>query len=145
MKFEHHKNKLMRPFIVYCDTESTLLKCCDAGKTETFQRLSKHVVNSCCYYFVCTFDSSRNVLRTFDGDSCLIDMVRELQELSAKCIEEMRLNEQMKLNKADKLNFKNATCYSICKGEFDPDCKKLLRFETTTAEQDNIVGSPRKV
>ena len=60
MKFKNHKNKLMRPFIVYADCESTLQNYNDLSKTDNFERLQKHVVNSCCYYFVCEFDKSRN-------------------------------------------------------------------------------------
>ena len=42
MKFKNYKNKLERPFIVYADTECTLVKTNDPNK------IHEHVVNSCC-------------------------------------------------------------------------------------------------
>ena len=54
MKLQNHKNTLERPFIVYADTEATNVKLNDKNK------LTKHIVNSCAYYFVYTFDNSRN-------------------------------------------------------------------------------------
>jgi hypothetical protein len=59
MMFKNFKNMLERPFIVYADTECTL------EKTNDEHKLSKHVGNSVCYYFVCTFDNSRNYIKTF--------------------------------------------------------------------------------
>ena len=58
MKFENHKNKLRRPFIVYADCECTL------QATNDPHLLHKHVVDSCCYYFVCDFDNTKNKLKT---------------------------------------------------------------------------------
>jgi hypothetical protein len=44
MKFEKHKNKLTRPFIVYADCESTLLP------TNHKNKINKHKINSCCCF-----------------------------------------------------------------------------------------------
>ena len=63
MKFKNYKNMLERPFIVYADCESTLKKIKKYIKSHgviTTEFINKHIVNSCCFYFVCTFDSSRN-------------------------------------------------------------------------------------
>ena len=76
MSFENHKNKLVRPFIIYADTESTL------KQTEDNNRIQKHIINSCCYCFVCTFDSSRNKLKTVIGGDCLNQMITELYRLA---------------------------------------------------------------
>ena len=51
MKFTNFKNKLERPYIVYDDMESTLVK------TDHKKNIHEHVPNSCCFYFVCTYDS----------------------------------------------------------------------------------------
>ena len=51
MKFKNYKNKIERPYIIYADTESTL------EKTDKDNLLHHHKTNSCCYYFVCNFDS----------------------------------------------------------------------------------------
>jgi hypothetical protein len=99
MKFKNYKNKLKRPFIVYADMEATLEIIDEKNK------ITKHNVNSCCYYFVCSFDNSRNYIKTFVGDNCVTEMLIELMDLSEKCIEEMRQNEDIKLNKEDKINY----------------------------------------
>ena len=44
---------LERPFIVYADTECSLIKTDDPNK------VARHVVNSACFYFVCTYDHSK--------------------------------------------------------------------------------------
>ena len=89
---------LDRHFIVHCDTESTLEKTGEQqednlkdspGKADNKKKtvkVHKHVTNSCCYYFVCNFDPSRNVLKTFEGKNCIQDMIVELKELSDKCV-----------------------------------------------------------
>ena len=59
MTFENHKNKLQRPFIIYADTESTL------KKTNDEKKIHEHVIKSCCFYFVCSFDRSSNEIFTF--------------------------------------------------------------------------------
>ena len=108
MKFKNYKNTLERPFIVYADTETTNVKLNDKNK------LTKHVVNSCAYYFVCTFDNSRNYYRYFVGENCIIDMIKDLNELSKQCIDEMRKNEKMELSKEDKKEFYNADKCYLC-------------------------------
>ena len=56
MRFTNFKNKLERPFIVYADMESTLIK------TDHQNNIHDHVPNSCCFKFVCTYDSTQNKL-----------------------------------------------------------------------------------
>jgi hypothetical protein len=86
MKFKSHKNKLERPYIVYADCESTLEKL-NVNYDGNSQLLHKHNVNSCCFYFVCTFDSSKNILKTFDGDTCIEDMLVELTDLTLRQVQ----------------------------------------------------------
>ena len=122
MKFKNFKNMLERPFVVYADCESTLKKIKQNVKEDdnviTTKLINKHIVNSCCYYFVCTFDSSRNKLRTFHGKNCLKHMIDELINLSNDCIKEMMKNCKMKLTKEDEENYKLAkNCY-ICGSKF---------------------------
>ena len=109
------------PFVVVFDCESTLVKTGDKHK------IHKHVVNSCCYHFTCTFDNSRNYLKTFVGDTCLVDMIKELMVLEKKCYKEMRENEKMELTKEDWKDFKRAsTCY-LCHEAFVDDDKALCK------------------
>ena len=88
MTFTNHKNKLERPFMFYTDTESTL------KKTDDGKKIHEHIVNSCCFYFVCTFDTSRNELFTYEGTNCLKEMTQKMFELSELCINEMKHNEK---------------------------------------------------
>jgi hypothetical protein len=79
VKFKNRRNKLQRPFWVVADTECTNVKTGrDVGK------ISKHVVNSCGYQFKCSFDPSRNFYKSFEGESCVVDMMRDLFELAEK-------------------------------------------------------------
>jgi hypothetical protein len=115
MKFKNHKNKLERPFIVYADNEARNVKNNDPDEKE----MTNHVINSCCYYFVCTFDNSRNQIKTFTGENCIVEMIIELFQLAATCINEMRENEKMKLSKEDRINFHNADSCYLCGACFD--------------------------
>ena len=90
MKFKNHKNKLERPYVVYADCESTLLIESRADL------LHKHVANSCCYYFVCTYDSRKNKLMTFVGPDCVYKMI-----LSLKCVKMLQKNTTMQMTADD--------------------------------------------
>ena len=118
MKFENHKNKLERPFMFYADTESTLKKTADDKK------IHEHIVNSCCFYFVCTFDSSRNELFTFEGTSCLKDMTTKMFELCELRVKEMKQNARMVMTDENEKNFRKAKHCYLCDGEFDKENKK---------------------
>jgi predicted component of type VI protein secretion system len=74
MEFKNHKNKLERPFIVYADCESTLQKI-DKKLGDNTKLIHQHNINSCCYYFVCNYDSSKNILKTYEGDDCMEKMI----------------------------------------------------------------------
>ena len=104
MNFENHKNKLERPFMFYADTESTL------KKTDDDKKIHEHIVNSCCFYFVCTFDSSRNKLFTYEGENCLTEMTQNMFDLSELCVKEMKHNERLVMTEQDERNHKRATC-----------------------------------
>lgn len=133
MKFKNHKNKLERPYIVYADCESTLEKV-DIKLGDNTSLLHKHKVNSCCFYFVCTFDSSRNKLETFEGENCIEDMVIKLHELSTECIEEMKHNQEMTLSQTDKKKFYSATHCSICNERFETDEQKCRDHDHRTGQ-----------
>ena len=68
-KFTNHKNKIVRPFVVYADMECTLRANNDTKK------ICYHKPKTCAYRFVCTFDESRNFSKSFKGASCVKDMV----------------------------------------------------------------------
>jgi hypothetical protein len=82
MKFKNYKNKLERPFYVSFDGEACLVHQHVANSEAKTKQLDKHVINSCCFNFICTFDSSRNQLYTSRGVNCLEEMVKKLTELS---------------------------------------------------------------
>jgi hypothetical protein len=135
MKFKNYKNKLERPYIVYADCESTLEKL-DRKLGDNTELLHKHNVNSCCFYFVCTFDNSKNVLRTFEGDTCIEDMMIALKDLSDTCIEEMSINQDMEMTTEDTRKFWGAKCCSICNGNFKDG-------ETRCRDHDHRTGKFR--
>ena len=76
MKFTNFKNKLERPSIVYADMESALVK------TDRKNNIHNHVPNSCCFYFVCTYDSPQNVLWHDVSINCVENMIKELNKLA---------------------------------------------------------------
>ena len=49
MKFTNHKNKLMRPYIVYADTECSVIPSDDTNRIVT------HAPNSACIYFAVSY------------------------------------------------------------------------------------------
>jgi hypothetical protein len=118
MKFTKHKNKLERPFIVYADLEGTLIKIDD------IEKLAMHKANSACFYFVCTFDSSRNRLWYYVGEDCVYQMIIELNKLAEECIAEMKENNRMIMTPEDETYFLNSEFCHICNGKLDDECKK---------------------
>ena len=85
--FKNHKNMLERPYMFIGDLESTLLKnntikVNKKGEPVNTQIIHEHKPNSCCYYFMCTFDNSRNELKTFEGLNCVKDMIIDMYNKS---------------------------------------------------------------
>jgi hypothetical protein len=113
MKFKNYKDMLTRPWIVYADFEASLVKT-----QRTDGKTHRHKPNSVGIHLVCTFDETRNEYHQFNGADCVVEMIKKLRELSERCIEELRENQEMVLTREDKINFKDAeTCY-LCEGEF---------------------------
>jgi len=128
MEFKNFKNMIERPFVVYADTECTLVKTNDPN------RIHEHVVNSACYYLSCSFDKSKNVLRTFVGDNCMEDMIRDLFDVSADCIKMMQHNEKMIMTDEDHESFRCAKCCSICNKEFTEKDKRVRDHDHLTGK-----------
>ena len=113
-----------RPYMFICDLESTLLKneivkLDKKGITANTQIIHEHRPNSCCYYFMCTFDSSKNELKTFEGLDCVKKMIIDMYNKNLECLGEMKVNTAMKLSKEDEYDSENSTCCSICKHPFE--------------------------
>ena len=79
--------------------------------------LNKHVINSCCLYFVCSYDSTRNKLFDFRGVNCLVDMVNKLYKIVNERIEEMQQNERMVMTKPDKQRHTTDNICHLCNKE----------------------------
>ena len=135
MKFENYKNKLVRPFIIYADTESTLAPTTDEHK------INKHIINSCCFYFVCTFDSSRNELFTFEGDNCVLDMISKLYEISDDCIAEMQQTHKIDMKPWSWTNHRNATTCYLYDEPFDNSDKTYIYIQL--GDHDHMPGQYR--
>ena len=112
MKFTNHENKLTRPYVVYADTECSLIPSDDPSK------LATHVPNSACIYFVCNYDETQNKKMIWYGENCIYDMVMELYKVAEECIAKMRVNTEMELTRDDKSDFYNSKSCHICGCEF---------------------------
>jgi hypothetical protein len=113
MKFNNFKDLLIRPFIVYADFEASLVKVNrEDGKTH------KHIPNSAAFHFVCTHDSTRNEYHQMNGPDCVVQLIRKLQELTERCVAEMRMNQEMIISREDTKQFKAATTCYICNGGY---------------------------
>ena len=127
MKFKKFKDMLTRPFIAYADFEASLVKVHRTdGKTH------KHVPNSAGIHFVCTHNEHRNEYHHFVGPDCVIQIITKLQELAERCVEEMRVNQEMILSREDKKDFKDATSCYICNGGWTPENYKLRDHDHST-------------
>ena len=88
---------LTRPFTFYADVESSLVKIQRrVGNTH------RHVPDSVGLYFVCTYDRTRNKYYQFVGEDFVVYLITKLNELSDKCIEEMKINTDVQLTAEDK-------------------------------------------
>ena len=76
---------------MYADCESSLIPTGDAIK------IHKHIANSDCCYFVCTFESSRNKLYEFIGDKCVVELLDTLNKLADNCIQEMKNHNEIQM------------------------------------------------
>ena len=74
MKFKNYKNKMERPYIVYADFECSL---CPSNEKD---KIAYHKPNSACFYFVCSYDDTKNKLWYSVGDNCVVDMLKELDK-----------------------------------------------------------------
>ena len=143
MKFMNYKNKMERPYIVYADMESTLVKYDDKKfnnqdknkkKQCTTNRTHKHVVNSCCFYFVCTFDESKNKLWSSCEPDCVDKMIQELYILSESCIKEMRETQDMIITAQETNSLYNSKKCCICGCDFEKDDKKVRDHDHRTGK-----------
>ena len=96
--------------------------------------MHKHVVNSCCYYFVCTYDSSKNKMWYSTDPGCIEQMVMSLYQLSQECILEMRKNQEMEMTREDKNIFFKAKNCCVCGGEFKDDKDKVRDHDHRTGK-----------
>ena len=90
---------LERPYIVYADTECSLIPTNNANK------VAKHVVNSDCFYLVCTSDHTKNRRWSHVGEDSVHEMILELSALADECVEKMKENQEMVMSKDDKSDY----------------------------------------
>jgi hypothetical protein len=121
MEFTNLKNKMVRPYIVYADFECTLIP---EGNKNKFAR---HVANSACFYFVCSYDSSKNRLWYSVGENCVQEMLIELNTLAEECIKKMQENQKIDMTKEDKAAYYNVTTCHICNKKFNDDKNYKVR------------------
>ena len=138
-KFKNHKNMLQRPFLVFADLESVLkrLEHPQGDEEATSRLVSMHKPCAAGFYFVCTFDPTRNFYWEAVGENCIHEMIVELKALAERCMKEMRQNERMVMTQEDKRDFYRAKCCHICKGEFGEHGDAMVR------DHDHRTGSYR--
>ena len=128
MKFKNYKNKLMRPYIVYADTECCLNPSDDPNKIAT------HTPNSVCYKFICRHDERKNKMWIVYDEDSVYKMVIELNQLAEECIAEMRKNQEMELTTVDKMKFCNSKKCCICDCKFKPEDVKVRDHDHRTGK-----------
>lgn len=69
---------------MYADFECSLIP------TDMSDKIAKREPNGACCYFVCTFDSSRNILYTFEGRDCVVNVIERLRLLASRCVKEQQ-------------------------------------------------------
>ena len=90
MKFENYKNKTMRPYIIYADTECTNVESNDKNNVST------HMVNSVMAYLVCEHDEIQNQELVWYGKNCIINMIFDLCIIAEECVEICEKNKKWK-------------------------------------------------
>lgn len=136
MEFNNYKNKIERPFMIYADTECTLAKTKNNSNI-----IHEHHINSCCFYFVCTFDNSRNKLETFVGENCLEEMITEMKQYAKECIEEMREEMDMSLSFEEEMQFRKAKFCHICGCDGFEDKGKYMKVKDHDHRTGEFIGA----
>ena len=105
------------------DCEASLIPMEIRDNEKNTKLLNKHVITSCCVYFVCSFDSSRNTLYDCRGPTCLSDMIKQLYDIANKCIEEMQENKRMIMTLEDGRRHESDNICHLCNDEIY-NCKE---------------------
>ena len=84
---------------------------------------------------MCTFDSSRNELKTFEGPDCVKEMIVGVHKKSQECIQEMKKNTEMHFSKKINLILKMLHVAVFAKSLF---MKMKSNAETIVIEQDSL-------
>jgi hypothetical protein len=94
-----------------------------AADTKTHE----HKPNSAAFYFVSTYHPERNKYYQYNGEECVVKMLRKLIKLSDRCIEEMGTNQELKLTRAEEKEFRIASNCCLCNKEFDTENNYKVR------------------
>ena len=87
------------------------------------------------FYFVCSHDSSRNILWSYVGDDCIIKMLTELNQLSEECINEMKKNEEIEMDEDDYVDF---VMLKFVIFVIRNSIRKISKLEIMIIQQENI-------
>ena len=140
MKFLNHRKKQKRPYIIYCDMESTLVKNYERVEDDkNTYKTHRHEVNSCCYYLVCSFDSTQNILKTFEGDNCVIDMIEEIYNLTIKKLNKIDSCKYNKCSHDDEKKYNDSLICGVCDLPFSEECKKSKSYDLMTGKYKEAV------
>ena len=73
---------------------------------------------------MCNFDPSKNYIKTFEGEDCIHEMLKELKKVAKKCIEELKHNNRIIMTDEDNNEFDKAMICHICDEGFDSSKKR---------------------
>ena len=89
MRYISFKHMLERPYVVYADTECSLIP------TNNANNVAQHVATSDCFYVRCTYDHTKNRMWSHVGEDRVYEMILELPALAAECIDKIKETNQM--------------------------------------------------
>ena len=115
MEFKNYKNMIERPYIVYADCECSLIP------TEEKYNIAKHVPSYACFFLVCSYDATQNIMWHATGEDCVEKMVVELDSLATTCIAKMKEIEPMNLTRSELSQHFQAKGCHICSRPFEGD------------------------
>ena len=119
----------MRPYVIYADTECTIVKSNDKNKVST------HIVNSARAYLVCEHDETQNKEFVWSGKTCIINMIFDLNSIAEECVEHVRENQEMEITAAEEKHFQG--CKNVIY-VIETFVKKMLKYEITIILLVNI-------
>ena len=88
-KYNHGKQSMKVPFLIYADIESLLEKmstCHNNPKNSSTTKINKHTPSGYSLFTYCSFDLTKNKLECYRGKDCMGRFCKDLKEHATKII-----------------------------------------------------------